>query len=29
MNQKSKDELLGELQRLAPAYQEAAKEGLL
>lgn len=29
MNEKSKDELLADLQRIAPAYQEAAKEGLL
>lgn len=29
MNQKSKDELLADLQRIAPVYQEAAKEGLL
>ena len=29
MNQKTKDELLADLQRMAPAYQEAAKEGLL
>lgn len=29
LNEKSKDELLADLRRVAPAYQEAAKEGLL
>lgn len=29
INEKSKDELLGDLRRLAPAYQQAAKDGLL
>jgi hypothetical protein len=29
MNERSKDELLADLARIAPAYQEAAKEGLV
>lgn len=29
MNEKSKDELLADLRKIAPAYQQAAKEGLL
>jgi hypothetical protein len=29
LNEKTKDELLADLQRIAPAYQEAAKEGLV
>jgi hypothetical protein len=29
LNEKSKDELLGDLRKLAPAYQQAAREGLI
>jgi hypothetical protein len=29
LNEKTKDELLGDLKRLAPAFQQAAKEGIV